>query len=319
MIAWLVLLQASLTIAVAGPATSPEYLPLHVAQAEGLFAAQKLTVTVRPFRSEAGAAEALSAGRAQLAATSLDSALRLGSVDGTPPRLLWGFTAAPPVALLVSPARADSIRSAADLVGQTVALPAPGTPEDQALGLLLARAGVPVHRVTVRSLGERGAARALEGGEVAVAVLAEPYVTRLVEEGKAAIAVDLRTARDAAAWLGGPTVNAALFARAGDEPDAATLQGLHAALQAAVARVLSAAPAALEASLPPAVIGSPADFARRLQSARDLFLARGRVSVEALEHSIELVRQRAPLPARVKLPRRVERLLLPEAPAAEPR
>ncbi|MFI5374434.1 MAG: ABC transporter substrate-binding protein [Candidatus Rokuibacteriota bacterium] len=309
MIAWLVLLQTSLTIAVGGPITSPEYLPLHVAQAEGHFAAQQLAVTLRPMRSDAGAAEALAQGHAQLAATSLDSALRLGHVEGAPPRLVWGLTAAAPVALLVNPARAESIRSAADLVGQTVAVPAPGTAEDQTLGLLLARAGVPFSRVTLRSLGERGAARALESGEVAAAVLAEPYVSRLVAEGKAAVAIDLRTAAGAAAALGGPTVNAALFARAGTGPETATLRALGAALQAAVARVTGSEPAALATVLPATVVGSPADFAARLRSARDLFLPGGRVSVETLERSLALVRARAPLPIQVKVPKRVEQLL----------
>lgn len=313
MIAWLVLLQTSLTIAVAGPITSPEYLPLHVAQAEGHFTAQQLAVTLRPMRSDAGAAEALALGQAQLAATSLDTALRLGHVDGAPPRLVWGLTAAAPVALLVNPARAESIRSAADLVGQTVAVPAPGTAEDQTLGLLLARAGVPFSRVTLRSLGERGAARALESGEVAAAVLAEPYASRLVAEGKAVVAVDLRTVAAASAALGGPTVNAALFARAGALPEAATLRALGAALQAAVARVTGSEPGALAAGLSDAVIGSPADFVARLQGARDLFLPGGRVSVEALEHSLALVRSRAPLPTRVKVPKRVEQLLVEPA------
>jgi len=318
MIAWLVLLQASLTIAVAGPATAPEYLPLHVAQAEGLFAAQKLTVPLRPYRSEPSAAEGLAAGHAQLAATSLDSALRLGAVAGRPPRLIWGFTAAPPVALLVNPARKESIRSPADLVGQTVAVPAPGTPEDQALAFLLGRAGVAPQQVTLRSLGERGAARALEGGQVAAAVLSEPYVTRLVEDGAGVIAVALRTARDAATWLGGPTVGAALFARAGAEPDAATLHGLTAALHAALTRVVSTDPSALAAGLPAATVGSPAEFALRLANARDLFLPGGRVTAEALAHGIELVLNRAPLPAKVKLPR-TEQLLLQEPAAGEAR
>jgi len=140
-------------------------------------------------------------------------------------------------------------------------------------------------------------------------VLAEPFVSRLVGEGKAAVAVDLRTAAAAARALGGPTVNAALFARAGAAPEAATLRALGAALQAAVARVTGSDPAALAAGLPPAVIGSPADFAARLQGARDLFLPGGRVSVEALEHSLELIRTRAPLPIEVKVPKRVEQLL----------
>ena len=310
MIAWLVLLQTALTIAVAGPPTSPEYLPLHVAQADGLFTAQQLSVTLRSTRSDAAAAEMLATGQAQLAATSLDAALRLGGTEGVPPRLVWALTAAPPVALLVAPGRVDTIRSAADLAGQTVAVPAPGTTEDQALGLLLARAGVPMHRVKVLSLGERGVARALEGGEVAAGVLGEPHVSRLVEGGKAVIAVDLRTAKDAAATLGGPTVGAALFARAGAEPPAATIRALRAALQAAVGRTISAEPAALQTTLPSAVIGSPADFALRLRSARDLFLSDGRVPAETLERSLELLRARAPLPAKVKLPRKAERLLV---------
>jgi len=309
-IAWLVLLQASLTIAVAGPPTSPEYLPLHVAQAEGLFTAQQLSVTLRTTRSDAAAAEMLASGQAQLAATSLDAALRLGGTEGAPPRLVWALTAAPPVALLVAPGRVDTIRSAADLVGETVAIPAPGTAEDQALGLLLARAGIPAHRVKLRSLGERGVARALEGGEVAAGVLGEPHVSRLVESGKAVIAVDLRTAKDAAAALGGPTVGAGLFARAAAEPPAATIQGLRAALQAAVGRLISAEPAALQTTLPSAVIGSPADFALRLGSAGDLFLADGRITAETLERSLELLRIRAPLPVKVKLPRKPERLLI---------
>lgn len=309
MIAWLVLLQTSLTIAVAGPATSAEYLPLHVAQAEGLFTAQQLSVTLRSMRSEAGAAEALGAGHVQLAATSLDAALRLGGVDGLPPRLVWGLTAAPPVALLVSTARAGTIHSAADLAGQPVAIPAPGTAEDQALGLLLARAGVAPNRVAIRSFGERGAVRALESGEVVAAVLAEPHVSRLVGEGKAAIAADLRTIKDAEAQLGGPTVSAALFARGAALPEPATLRALAAALQAAVTRVTTAEPATLEAGLPAAVVGSSADFALRLRSARDLFLAGGRVSAEALEQSVELARRRQPLPVQVKLPKHLEQLL----------
>ena len=123
-------------------------------------------------------------------------------------------------------------------------------------------------------------------------------MSRLVEGGKAVIAVDLRTAADAAAALGGPTVDAALFARAGAEPTAATLRALRAALQAAVARTTRAEPAALRPRCPPAVIGSPADFALRLRGARDLFLRRRPGQRETLERSLELVRARAPLPAR---------------------
>ena len=50
----LILLLQSLTIAVSGPATSPEYLPLRVAQAEGYFAREGLAVTLKTTRAEVG-------------------------------------------------------------------------------------------------------------------------------------------------------------------------------------------------------------------------------------------------------------------------
>ena len=74
--------------------------------------------------------------------------------------------------------------------------------------------------------------------------------------------------------------------------------------------MISAEPAALQATLPSSVIGSPGDFALRLRGARDLFLADGRVTVEQLERSLELLQVRAPLPTKVKLPRKPERLLI---------
>ena len=52
-----------------GPPTSPEYLPIRVAEAEGYFAAEGLAITVRTTRAESGAAEAVAQGQAdQLAA-----------------------------------------------------------------------------------------------------------------------------------------------------------------------------------------------------------------------------------------------------------
>src|SRR6266545_4945496 len=126
-------LWAAITVAVAGPATSPEYLPLHVAQAEGYFAAEKLEVTLRVEPSERDAAEALARGRVTIAATSLDAAYRLGHVKGSPPPLIFGLTAAAPVAVLLSPNHKDTIHSPAELRGQLVGLPGVGTPEQAML------------------------------------------------------------------------------------------------------------------------------------------------------------------------------------------
>src|SRR5207245_10745890 len=77
MLGLIVLLQ-TLLLAVTGPPTSPEYLPLRVADAEGYFKREGLTVVLKTTRAEVGAAEALAQGQVDLAATSLEAILRFG-------------------------------------------------------------------------------------------------------------------------------------------------------------------------------------------------------------------------------------------------
>jgi len=309
-IPWLVLLQATLTIATAGPATAPEYLPLWVAQAEGYFSEEKLAVTLEPTRAETSAAEALARGQAHLAATSLDAALVLGTPAGAPPRLVFGLTATPAVALLVPVARQETLRSLDDLAGTTVGVSAPGTPSEFMLLALLARAGIRITRVTVKSYGERGLAGALESGEVAAGMLGDPYATRLIEDGKAVALVDLRKRGEAERWLGEPGVHAALFARADATLGPAALKPLARALLRALARIQTATPDELRAGLPAATVGFPEDFSARVLGARQIFLRDGWVTPEMLKASIALVRSRGPIPAKVKLPRSMEQLLL---------
>jgi len=295
-------LLAAITIAVAGPASSPEYLPLQVAQAEGYFAQEKVEVTLKIERSGADAARALAHGRADIAATSLDAAYRLGHVEGAPPLLVFGLTAAPPVAILVSPLHKDTLRTPAELRGQIVGLPGVGTPEQAVLETVLARAHVRIHQVPIRSYGTRALEGALVRGEVAAAVMADPSITRMVEDGTASILVDMRRRADAARWLGAETVHAALFVRPASTLGEPELTGLVRALLRGVARVTEATPEALLAVLPASVTVSPEAFRARLEGSRQSFLPGGLVTTEVLTASIEQARDRTPFPAALKLP-----------------
>jgi sulfonate transport system substrate-binding protein len=295
-------LWAAITIAVAGPATWPEYLPLYVAEAEGYFAQEKLDVTLKFERSESDAAQALAHGRTDIAATSLDAAYRLGHVAGAPPLLLFGLTAAPPVALLVSPHHKDAVRSPADLRGQMVGLPGVGTPEQAMLATILARAGVKIHHVPLRTFSNRGLAGALERGEVAAGMMADPWVTQLAQDSVVSILADLRTRSGAAHWLGVETVHAAVFVRADGRPGDEQLVALCRALLRAAARVAEAPPEALAGVLPASVRGQRDDFALRAVGARQSYLPGGRVTMDVLKASIAQARERSALPAAVKLP-----------------
>jgi NitT/TauT family transport system substrate-binding protein len=295
-------LWAAITIAVAGPATSAEYLPLYVAQSEGYFAQEKVEVTLTTERSESDAAQAMARGRADIAATSLDAAYRVGHVKGTLPPLLFGLTAAPPVAILVSPSHKETVRSPRDLRGQHVGLPGVGTPEQAMLATILLRAGVKIHHVPLRSFSNRALAGALEQGQVAAAVMADPWVTRLVDENPGSILVDLRTRSDAARWLGAETVHAALFVRADSVVGEQDLVALARALLRAMARVSDTPAETLAAGLPASVIGQPGDFALRVAGARQSYLPRGRVTEVMLKASVVQARERTEMPAAVKLP-----------------
>jgi ABC-type nitrate/sulfonate/bicarbonate transport system substrate-binding protein len=293
---------AAITIAVAGPATSIEYLPLHVAQAEGYFVQEKLEVVLHVERNEGEAARALSRGRADIAATSLDAAYREGHVEGAPPPLFFGLTAAAPVAILVSPSHKDTLRTPAELRGQPVGFPGGGTPEQAMLNSVLIHAGVKIHQVPLRSFSNRALEGALARGEVAAGVMADPLITRMIEDQTGSMLVDLRTRAEAARWLGADTVHGALFVRAGGSLDEANLTALARALLRALARVAEATPESLLSVLPASVTGSPADFRARLDGARQSYLPRGLVTDDVLKASINQARERAPFPAAVKLP-----------------
>jgi len=203
------------------------------------------------------------------------------------------------VAIVVAPSHRTSIRSLADLRGQPVGLPGAGTPEHAMLTSVLRHAGVRIQEVPVHSYGHLRLAGALEQGQVAAAVLGDPWVTRLAGEG-AGVLADLRNRGDARRWLGAETVHAAVFVRADSRLGERELTAVARALLRAVARLSEAGSWA--AALPVSVKGSPEDFAVRLSGARGSWLPRGRVTEGMLKVSVQQVRERAPLPETVKLP-----------------
>ena len=316
MLGLIVLLQ-TLTLAVSGPPTSPEYLPIRVAEAEGHFAREGLTVTIRTTRAESGAAEALAQGQVDLAATTLEAVLRFGPRSSTQaPRLVFGLTAAPPVALVVGAPHSATVRSIEDLSAMRVGVTTPGAPEHAWFGWLLARAGLSVAQVRVSSLGSRGLVTALDTGEIHAALVHEPTATQLLDDKRVKLLADFRTPRAVTEALGASTVNAALFARADRRPRDRDLLALTRALQTAEERIRSAPARELSAKLSSRVVGEPEDFAARLAAARALYLPNGLVSADQVQQTLAIIRAHTPLPRAVPIPRPEDMLLPIKAPPA---
>jgi len=311
MLGLIVLLQA-LTLAIAGPPTSPEYLPIWVAANDGHFDRQKLKVTVRSTRSEVGAAEALAQSQADVVATSLESMLRFGAREAQNPRLFFGLTAAPPVALLVGASHGVHVKTVQDLAGLRIGISAPGAVEHTWLNGILARAGLNPAQVNIVSVGERGLPRALLGGDVQAAFVGEPAASRLVGERLATVLVDLRTPAAAERVLGAPTVSAGVFMRAERRVGEAELAAFARAVIAAQERIAAGEPANLAPKLPKSVVGLAEDFGARLTQGKTLYLPRGRVTTNQLQASETFLRDQLPLPPRARIqllvpPRAAER------------
>jgi NitT/TauT family transport system substrate-binding protein len=298
-----ILLLQSLVLAIAGPVTSPEYLPLRVAEAEGYFTREGLSVVVRTTRAEPGAAEALVQGQADLAATSVDAILRFGPRTAAQgPRVVFGLTAAPPVALLVPTSQAGVVRSLNDLPGTRVGLASPGAPEHAWFGWLLARSGLSVAQMWVVSHGARGLVAAVESGDVHSGLVHEPAASRLLADGLARVMVDLRTPEATVQAIGTPTLHAAVFARADRRPRDRDLGAFARAVLDAEKRIASAPPAELAARLPRRVTTPTDEYASRLEATRRIYLADGLVTVEQLRETLALIRAHQPLPVTSRLP-----------------
>ena len=298
-----ILLLQTLTLAIAGPATSPEYLPLRVAEADGHFAREGLNVVLKTTRAESGAAEALVQGQADLVATSLEAMLRFGPRSASQgPRLVFGLSAAPPVALLVPTSQAEIVKAVSDLPGTRVGLSSPGAPEQAWLSWLLARAGLTLAQVWVVSHGTRGLVNAVESGDVHAGLVAEPYASRLVADGRARVLVDLRTPAAVGQALGTPTVNAAVFVRADRRPKDKDLAAFARAVLAAEQQLANSAPEDLAAKLGKRVLGTADDFAGRVETTRAMYLPGGLVSAEQVKHTFQLIRSHQPLPTTSRMP-----------------
>jgi NitT/TauT family transport system substrate-binding protein len=299
-----ILLLQALTLAVSGPSTSPEYLPLRVAEAEGYFAREGLAVTLKTTRAEPGAAEALAQGQADLAATSLEAILRFGPRTASQsPRLVLGLTAAPPVVLVVADAHRTIVRSLDDLPGTRVGVSTPGAPEQAWFAWLLARAGLSVAQMWMVSRGERGVVHAVETGDVHAALVHEPAASRLIASGQARALVDLRSPEAVRQAVGAPTVNAAVFMRSDRRPRERDLTAFARAVLAAQRRMADGDGNGLASKLPRAVTVGPDAFEARLAACRELYLKDGLVTVEQVRETLILIRAHLPLPVTARVPR----------------
>jgi len=301
-----------LTVAVGGPAAELAYLPVHAAAALGTFGAEGIEVALKRSKHAAAAMAAVRDREAGIAVTTLDEAIRGGWARNFPVQVLAAHLRAPAAALLVAPSARDTVRGVEDLRGRAVGIPGPGTTGHLLLASVLRGAKLQPWQVETRSLGTSATVAALGTGDIAAAVVEEPWVTRLLEANRAAVLVDFRTPEATERVLGGPFYEVvSVIAAPAKAPPVEPRKGGRAAKQGpppiepppepalvafarALARVqvwlATAELSAIVERLPASLVGDRGQFEARLRAQRAAYAGAGQPTPEGLEASLRVLR-----------------------------
>src|SRR2546427_526796 len=131
-------------------------------------------------------------------------------------------------------------------------------------------------RVDLVSLGTRGLVTGLETGDVQAGLVAEPNVSRLVNDNGAVVLADLRSPEAVARTLGSPTVNAGVFGRSDRMPRDADLAAFGRAVLAAERLIADTSAEDLAGRWPARPIRAPHQVSPRLHTTPENLFAERR-------------------------------------------
>jgi ABC-type nitrate/sulfonate/bicarbonate transport system substrate-binding protein len=227
-------------------------------------------------------------------------------------QVLVAHVRAPAVALLVSPAARDTVRRVEDLQGKAVGIPGPGSTGHLLLAQLLRSARVKPSQIDARSIGSTALLAQLGGGDLAAAMVEEPWVSRLLDSRRAEVLVDFRRPAETERIVGGPFYEVVSVAvtpppkdvskakagaeakKAGPPPIEPPAEAILAAYARAVARVqvwlATTPPAAVAERLPPALVRDRARFEERLAAEQAAYAGTGEPTPEGLAATLRVLR-----------------------------
>ncbi|HEY0330147.1 MAG TPA: ABC transporter substrate-binding protein [Rhodopseudomonas sp.] len=187
------------------------YLPAKLAAQLGFFKEQGLDVELFNSNSGAQAATALLAREVQGVVGFYDHTIDLQS-KGKFITDVVQFSVAPGEVVLVKAADADRLKDPANWKGQALGVTGLGSATDFLTRALAAKAGLKVQDYSLVPVGAGDTfLAAIQQGKIVSGMTTEPTVARAVQSGVAKVAIDLRTAENTRAALGGDYPAACLY------------------------------------------------------------------------------------------------------------
>lgn len=179
------------------------FLPATLASHGGFFEAENLEVDHKSFEGGAAAAQVLIGGQVEFAAVAVDQVVK-AQAKGQDIVMIGLFTRYPAISLIVDSKYKDQIKSIKDLQGKPVGISSKGSGSHLALIAMLEKAGMKEADVSVVAAGVSTLPAAMANGQIVAGIISDPFVTSLVQEGKAYIlpGADLTRKEDTLALYG---------------------------------------------------------------------------------------------------------------------
>lgn len=248
--------QIKVAITMGGTRDSMLYLPPVYAKEAGFFAAEGIDAEIREEKGGAQALQAVSSGQMDFGAMAVEHAAK-AHVQGADLVMLVLYWRYPTVTLVVDSKLKDQVKSVADLKGMKVGITSPGSGSHKVLLSLMNQAGMQASDVELVGTGTPGVVDAFAEGKIQAAANYDPFITKLIQEGKVVPLYDTRTQKDTVGLYGGEYPFVGLVTRRDvlrDKPE--VVAKVVAAMTKAQKSLIASSPEQISAKLPADVIGA---------------------------------------------------------------
>lgn len=227
------------------------YLPLTLADRLGYFKDEGLDVTIDDFGGGAKALQALVGGSVDAVTGAYEHTIRMQQ-KGQEITAVIELGRFPGIVWAVAKAKADKVKTVADLKGMKIGVTAPGSSTHLTTVYQLAKAGVSADDVAFVGVGSGASAvAALEQGNVDAIAHLDPVISKLEADDAVKILVDTRTEAGTRAVFGGTNPAAVLYVKADfAKANPNTVQALTNAFYRTLKWLDKATPAEIAAAVP---------------------------------------------------------------------
>jgi NitT/TauT family transport system substrate-binding protein len=187
------------------------YLPLTVAERQGLFKEQGLEVEINDFGGGAKSLQALIGGSVDVVTGAYEHTIRM-QAKGQDVRAVVELGRFPAIVIAAKKELADQIKSAADFKGKKIGVTAPGSSTALTAQYAMVKAGLKANDASFIGVGGGASAvAAMKRGEIDLISHLDPVIAKLEADGDIHVVVDTRTEEGTRALFGGSNPAATLY------------------------------------------------------------------------------------------------------------